>query len=148
MKRQSDPVPTIDEIKAEPEKFIVKKKGWPSKWEGNLLAWLLLELVDRNHLERITRIKMVPERRQDGIDEVQYFRFDPSDFNLETRVDRGERIECFSKIMIDRLEMSDGGFYEYNDSDGEYTKARFTYHAPFLPDSQITIRDGFSDLLT
>lgn len=147
MKRQVDTLPTIDEIKENPEKFIVKTKGWPDKWQGNLLAWFVLELIDKSHLEKITRIKLVPEKRDDEIEEVRYFRFNPTDFNRETNTGRGERIESFKKILIDRFEMSDGGFYQYEDSDGEYYPARLIYHPPFLPDSEIKIENEFSDLL-
>lgn len=149
MKRKAEEdLPSIEEIVQDPEKFLKReKRGWPPKWEGNLLAWMVAELEEKNHLNQITRIKMLEVRNFNGEvkEEEQYYKFDPSHFNRETKV-KYSRIECFSKMALDRFEMSNGGFYQYEQSDGEYTEDRLVYCPPMKPDFEIVLKENFNEL--
>ena len=133
-----------DDIIANPSLFIKIEKGYSPKWEGNLLAWILTQ-IRQEHLSLITRIKVIRfvANGEPGVPE--YYKFKAHDFN-RTSFSKYGRIEAFRKIMIDRFEMSNGGFYELRQYDGDATDEYLHYHEPI--DRGVTsLLGNFSSLL-
>ena len=131
--------PTVEEIVQNPDAFFVRAPGdYMPPWEGIMLAWLVKELRQPEDLFLIDRIRVCHE------DGYAYYRFDPRDFIYQSGCDYDD-IEELHTIGLDRLEMSNGCFYQFEPTDGEYYQDQFSYHVP-VPKDHI-IRDNFCSLL-
>jgi hypothetical protein len=108
------------------------KYGFPPIPEGNLLAWICLQLeptdVDHfnNNFDAESALKNIYYLELfDGTK----FAFNPVDFNENIEYRFGDQIGQLQPIL-DRIVMKDGSMYVAKQSDGEYTDYRLEYVSP------------------
>lgn len=107
--------------------------GYPGGSEGNML-YLLLNIIKQKGYS------------EDHIDFViighTYYKWDREAFNFAYFDSFG----CAELLVINKLVMKDGSFYEPVDTDGEYQQYRLKYHRP--PDKYTCLVDGLKDKIS
>lgn len=111
-------------------------------WNGVLLAWIATQMEDQRDIFLITRIRI---RSRDNPSSFIFYRFKAEDFLILSSCEYDIIKEFPSRL--DRFEMSNGSFYSFETSDGEYTQDRLVYHSKVLNDPYIQ-EESFANLLS
>lgn len=117
------------------EEGVTFTKGWPGNCEGNLLAWLVLQM---GSAERVAQIAYVETHHT----VPRAYKASPGEFDFQFKSSCGRirEIEALSRIV-----MCDGSFYTVVPGDYEYTQTHLVWYHPI---KTTELLDGLREVLT
>jgi hypothetical protein len=128
-----------------PQRYIEHESGYPPRYSGNFLCWLLCQMGTQDGEYDPKDIVYVETIQQEYYEfEVQAFDVPMTSYYDFIKSDKVSEIKQLRNIK--RFGMKDGAIFEVMESDGEYNPDRL-YYIPPPPKFGIKLKTGIQDIL-